>query len=348
MRILIVKLGALGDVLRTTGLLPALLARHPGARICWAASEAALPLLQGLPVEAMTLERAGAQERSFDLVLSMEEDPRAARLARRLCRGELVGVTEEDGRLGYTESSRAYYDMSLLRPESRGGRAAADAAKAANRRGYIDLWCGVLGLTAAAPARPLLALGADELAAGREAAAELLRGGRRPLIGLAPFAAGRWKAKSLSPSASARAARELAGLGGTVAVFSAPEQGAARRAAAAGASRKNVVDAGDARGLRAYAALLAACDAVVCVDTLSAHLAAALELPVAVLVGPTSAAEIDAGARGGVCVPPGGCSCFYAPACGRPSPCLDELPAGFVAERGRRLLELASPRAERT
>ncbi len=340
MRILIVKLGALGDVLRTTGLLPALRARDPDAKVAWATSARALPLLSGLTVDAMTLEEAElVAEGSYDLVVSMEEDLRAARLARRLCRGELVGVTAEDGRLGYTESSRVYYDMSLLRPEARGGRAAADAAKAANTRGYIDLWCEVLGLRAGSSVRPLLALSAIELAAGRADAQTLIRGGGRPLIAFAPFAAGRWQAKSLSAAASARAACELAGLGATVVLLSAADRDAERRAAAASSSSVRVVDGGGARGLRGYAALLAACDAVVCVDTLSAHIAAALERPLAVLVGPTSAAEIDAGPRGRTAVPPGGCSCFYAPACRYETSCLDGLPSGFVAALGRRLLQ---------
>ncbi|PIU40254.1 MAG: glycosyl transferase, partial [Candidatus Omnitrophica bacterium CG07_land_8_20_14_0_80_50_8] len=35
MRILIIKLGAMGDVLRTTPLLPALRKKYPGSKITW-------------------------------------------------------------------------------------------------------------------------------------------------------------------------------------------------------------------------------------------------------------------------------------------------------------------------
>ena len=47
--ILIVKTGALGDVLRTTALLPGLLKRYPGARITWVVAAGAAPLLEGWP-----------------------------------------------------------------------------------------------------------------------------------------------------------------------------------------------------------------------------------------------------------------------------------------------------------
>jgi ADP-heptose:LPS heptosyltransferase len=123
-----------------------------------------------------------------------------------------------------------------------------------------------------------------------------------------------------------------------VLVLSDSDRDAERRAAVAAAGRRGVVDGGGPRGLRGYAALLAACDAVVCVDTLSAHLAAALGRPASVLVGPTSAAELDLGPRGRAVAPPGGCACFYAVECARETSCLDGLPEGFFAAAARSLL----------
>lgn len=46
MRIAIIKLGALGDVLRTTSLLRPLHKAYPGCEIWWYALLSALPLLQ--------------------------------------------------------------------------------------------------------------------------------------------------------------------------------------------------------------------------------------------------------------------------------------------------------------
>jgi hypothetical protein len=160
MRVLIVKRAALGDVVRATSLLAPLRARWPQARVAWVTGPKALPLLEGLGAELLTLERAEAAlaPRSFELVLSLEEDAACARLAARCAGGELVGVIEKDGALGYTPSSEPYYGMSLLRPASAGGKAAADALKSANRESWARLWCRALGLEPGPWPRPALAL----------------------------------------------------------------------------------------------------------------------------------------------------------------------------------------------
>ena len=49
-RILIIKTAALGDVLRTTSILPGLAARHPGAAITWVTAADAVPLVAHHPL----------------------------------------------------------------------------------------------------------------------------------------------------------------------------------------------------------------------------------------------------------------------------------------------------------
>ncbi len=85
-RILIIKLGALGDVLRTTPLLPALRAAFPECHITWVTERESLPLLMGnpsvnrvLPLEYAACLPLGAEE--FDWVLSLDKDPAGAALA---------------------------------------------------------------------------------------------------------------------------------------------------------------------------------------------------------------------------------------------------------------------------
>jgi heptosyltransferase-2 len=45
-KILIIKLDALGDVLRTTSILPALIKKYPNSGITWITRKNALPLLE--------------------------------------------------------------------------------------------------------------------------------------------------------------------------------------------------------------------------------------------------------------------------------------------------------------
>ena len=48
-RILIIKLNAVGDVLRTAGIIPALKVKYPGAYITWITDPDAVPRLEMVP-----------------------------------------------------------------------------------------------------------------------------------------------------------------------------------------------------------------------------------------------------------------------------------------------------------
>src|SRR3989338_689816 len=85
-RILIIKLAALGDVLRTTPIVPALRKVHPDAHITWVTQSESLPLLKGnqnvnrvLPLDFSSWIVLSAEE--FDLILSIDKDAPAASLA---------------------------------------------------------------------------------------------------------------------------------------------------------------------------------------------------------------------------------------------------------------------------
>src|SRR5262245_32230140 len=74
-RVLVVKLAATGDVLRTTAFLPAIHAAWPQARVTWVTAPAAADLFTGNPLvdevlttgDAVTTAKLGTEE--FDVVL---------------------------------------------------------------------------------------------------------------------------------------------------------------------------------------------------------------------------------------------------------------------------------------
>src|SRR5712671_5291193 len=55
-RLLIIKLDAMGDVLRTTALLPALVDAHPGTAVAWITRRESRPLLERNPYIAEVFE----------------------------------------------------------------------------------------------------------------------------------------------------------------------------------------------------------------------------------------------------------------------------------------------------
>lgn len=153
---LLIKLGALGDVVRTTPLL-----RRLGGGVTWVTARASLPLLRGLPglERALAVEDAGALEReSFELVVNLDEEDAACRLATAVSARHKAGPRFEGGRKAYCRASAPLFDRSLI---SRLGRRRADELKLRGRLSYQQMAfraCGLRfrGEEPLLPARPAL------------------------------------------------------------------------------------------------------------------------------------------------------------------------------------------------
>ena len=82
MEVLILKLNATGDVVRNTPLL-----RRLDAEVTWVTAAMNLPLLTGVRPRMRSLsweQRDIALDRSYDLVLNLEDDAEVAAFARSL------------------------------------------------------------------------------------------------------------------------------------------------------------------------------------------------------------------------------------------------------------------------
>ncbi|MEW6511107.1 MAG: glycosyltransferase family 9 protein, partial [Bacteroidota bacterium] len=97
-RILIIKLGAVGDVIRTTPILHAFKRTHPAAHIWWLTltpeilpSQVDVPL----PFTPQSLATLGAVR--FDLLVNLDKDREACALAVMLNAKERRGFTLKDG-----------------------------------------------------------------------------------------------------------------------------------------------------------------------------------------------------------------------------------------------------------
>jgi hypothetical protein len=135
MSVLIIKLGATGDVVRTTPLL-----RRLNGSISWVTAKNNLSLLQGLdrPVRSVSWEdRSRITDTSYDLVINLEDDLETSRFLNDLKFEQLFGAClNRDGKLTYTPDSREWFDLSLI---SAYGREEADRLKLLNRRTYQEL-----------------------------------------------------------------------------------------------------------------------------------------------------------------------------------------------------------------
>lgn len=142
MSVLVIKLGATGDVVRTTPLL-----RHFKGPVTWITATKNCALLDGLadslrhfPWEA----RARALDISYDLAINLEDTPEVALFLKSVEAAEIFGAyVESSGRLCYTDNSKRWFDLSLI---SSYGKLKADKLKFQNRRTYQELIFTGLGL----------------------------------------------------------------------------------------------------------------------------------------------------------------------------------------------------------
>jgi ADP-heptose:LPS heptosyltransferase len=142
MSVLIIKLGATGDVVRTTPLL-----RRLASSVSWITAENNLALLQGIEREVRCVSwenRNRVADTAYDLVINLEDDRESSFFLKELRFEQLFGAhLNGDDQLTYTSDSRAWFDLSLI---SAYGREKADRLKLLNRRTYQQLVFDGLGL----------------------------------------------------------------------------------------------------------------------------------------------------------------------------------------------------------
>jgi hypothetical protein len=142
MKILILKLNATGDVVRTTPLLRCL-----EGEITWITARNNIHLLDRLAGNLRAVcweDRETVRDTGYDLVINLEDDVESAAFVKRTGSKQLFGA-HLNGRdtLSYTENSRRWFDMSLI---SLYGKQRADALKFQNRQTYQELIFQGLGM----------------------------------------------------------------------------------------------------------------------------------------------------------------------------------------------------------
>lgn len=332
-RILVVKLGAMGDVLRTTSLLPPLRQRHPNAQVTWVALANARPLLEGNPlidrvltIEDGYLEYLLAEE--FDLAIGPDADVRSASIMR-LVRSAAKRGFVADGRgnvVPLTEAARAWWHTGL-----------DDTLKKANRRTY-GAWLYDLCELSEPVASPFLPVSRRaETCIAQFLSAEA--GGARKRVCLSTGASARWREKRWKLAHYRDLVRQIAEVEPDTAVIlvGGPEEAAFN--AALLASTPSLIDAGTDRPVEELGALMAACDWALTSDSLSYHVACATGTPAVCVVGPTSPWELDLFGRNLVLHSDVECIACYRSECALPITCMDLLSAAQVLEHLRAWLE---------
>lgn len=142
MNILIIKLGATGDVVRTTPLL-----REISGDVTWITAKKNVVLFNGFNSQVRCLswgEREQSLDRTYDLVVSLEDTVDVGAFVGRTQYSQLFGAyVDEIGAMRYTDDAKPWFDLSII---SSYGKTGADRLKLQNRRSYQELTFEGMGL----------------------------------------------------------------------------------------------------------------------------------------------------------------------------------------------------------
>jgi len=342
-RILIIKLAAMGDVLRTTPLLRSLRKTYPECHITWLTEPNVVPMLEGIAeidrLLPYSLEQILQLESEFfDLLFCFDKEPKAAGLAMKIRadRKTGFGLSEYGSVMPLSRESEYLFELGI-NDELKFRR---------NQKTYPELICECAGLPCPEPQEYLVTDLSGEIAR----AGEILQSrGIRPgdlKVGLNTGAGDVFATKKWTEGGYVQLADRLAAeLGAKVLLLGGPAERERNRRIAA-AARHPLVDTGTENPIREFAGIVGCCDLIVTGDTLAMHIAIALKVPVLVILGSTCHQEIELYGRGSKIVSDFDCSPCYRGVCPKEANCMEAIPADRVFAEAARLV--AEIRLDRT
>lgn len=337
MNILLIKLGALGDVLRTTPLLPALKDQYKSARITWLVDAACRDVLEANPLidELLSYSAGNVSElsrRHFDLLINLDKEEEALSAAMGVPASKKMGFGRTPaGVLGPFDISSDYAYRLGVDDELKFKK---------NQKSYQEISFEQAGLSFRGEE---YVFSVDE--DSRSFIREHLRGLgvdwkriRRPIVGLNTGSGSRFAGKCLPVATLVELARKLTEeLPATVFLLGGRDE-ITRNLEIERSSRVPLVNTGS-HVIRRFAAIVGECDLVISGDTTAMHIAIAVKVPVLVHFGSTCAQEIELYGRGEKIVSDIDCAPCYKRICPIGEQCMKDMGARQLFEAAKELLE---------
>jgi heptosyltransferase-2 len=290
MHFLVVKKGALGDVVRTSYFARALKDKFgANLRLSWITAPASADLLRLNPhIDDLWFEFTQARPFRFDRIFSLDDELDALQGVADLDAVAVTGAILRDGRPDYTPDAAEWFDMGL---HSRFGKQRADELKKLNKRSHAQIYSAIFGVDSVRPEFYL-----DESC--RQWARNTLPAAACR-VGINPYSGGRWPSKELRPEQLQRLIVRLLegdspfGAGPALVLIGAGPDLAKNQAVVAhhGSARLSAIST-DA-SVQHLAAAVGGLSYLISSDSLALHLGIAQNIPFTAFFSPTSATEID-------------------------------------------------------
>lgn len=312
-KILVVKLDAPGDVLRTTSILPPLKEKYPNSHITWIAKENSHELFKNNPYidclfPASFSSYLKLKLEKYNLVLSLDSSPLGSQIAT-LAQGEEklgFGYSPSGFVYPFNKEAEEWYEMGLF-----------DNIKKKNERTYQEI---VLDICRLNPKNQKIIFNLSD-----EERSHLKKYNLEGIvIGLNTGGGRRWKNKkwTIEGFVSLISLIKENIENSSILLLGGPQEKERNRTILE-KSKYKIIDTGCDNTMREFGALISLCDIIVTGDTLALHIACGLEKKVVALFGPTSYNEIDLYGRGKKIYPKIDCLCCYKNDCDVSPNCME-------------------------
>jgi heptosyltransferase-2 len=327
-KILIIKLDATGDVLRTTSILHAVKENYPQSYITWLTKKASRDIFKNNNfVDSLIFYEdpemsSRLQTEKFDLLLHPDASPSSAALASAATAKEKRGFILNDSGKIIPVDSRGIEWLEM---------GAFDQFKKANKKTYQQIIHEVLGLNYN---KGEIIINLDE--GEKEDSFNFSKRNNldkyKRIIGINTGASKRWRLKQWRPE----------GFEQLISIFSKRVDTAILLYGGKDEEEKNnelktkftnVIDTGCDNSLREFFALVNICDIMITGDTLALHTATALKKKVVCLFGPTSGNEIEDYGRIKKVIPEIDCLVCYKQDCDFVPNCMDMISTEMILEK---------------
>ena len=322
MDILIIKLGAIGDVIRTTSILPGLKGKYPDSKIDWVTKKESSDILKnGTLINKLFLIDNNAEKdivrKEYDFVINLDDDNNACMISSKIKHKTIIGAYMENGKRVYTENSSPWFDMGLI---SKFGKEKADELKAKNKKTYQQIMYEILGL-GYKKQEPILILDKKELDFGKRFAEKDNIKNNDLVIGINTGAGGRWQDKKLSIEETAelidKLNNKLRNKTATLLLFGGRKE-KKKNEKIKNMAKTKIIDAGCNNSLMEFASLVNLCNILITSDSLALHIGTALKKKIVCFFYPTSESEIEVYGRGIKIIGKGKSYCSYETKCKYP------------------------------
>jgi ADP-heptose:LPS heptosyltransferase len=329
-KILIIKLAAIGDVLRTTTILHGLKKKHHESHITWLTDVGSIKVLKNNPhidrlllFDLESVLRLEIEE--FDVLICLDKELRGSCLAEKVSAKEKHGfIFDKIGNIRPINKNAEYNFLLGL---------SDDIKFYKNKKTYPELIYETCDLQYDKTYEYIFNIPID---IKKWAMKKLINLGvdlTKPIIGLNTGAGGIFAEKAWTIDGYGKLCEMIEKKGiGQILLLGGPNE-IERNKKIRELTKAHVFDTGCDNTITEFAGIVSYCSLMVTGDTLAMHIAIALKVPILLIIGSTSHAEIELYGRGDKIVSVKDCAPCYKRICQKNPTCMEEISPDLVFDK---------------